>query len=224
MAKHAFTSHQRYAVFTAHGEVCYLCRKPIDLSSMEVDHIVPESISADPDRLRAVLVALGRRNDFDINSYENWMPSCRSCNRRKSDVEFEPSPIVQVLLQQAADAAPRAREAETEGLNKASLARAINVVQRYAAGHRLDASSIASLRPLLDEGDALRTPEKKGTELNLAPFLRVLRTEGSIMVVQGPHGIGGGPIEPSDAMRCPNCGLQYFNGARCVSCGNLYDD
>jgi len=224
MAKYAFTPQQRYAVFTAHGEACYLCRRPVDLVTTEVDHVIPESLLTTPDRLRDVLAALGRPQNFDINSYENWMPSCRPCNGKKSDVVFEPSPVVQVVLQQAAERAPRARELEKQLVTKRKLGRAINELQRYAAEQQLDESMKTQLSALLEEGDVLRVPEKRGMELRVAPFITVLRTDGQTTLVPGPYGVGGGPTQPSDAMRCPSCGLPWFNGARCVSCGALDDD
>lgn len=223
MAKHAFTPHKRYALFTVHGEKCYLCGKPVDLLTMEVDHIIPESLSEQPDRLRGALYALGRPADFALNSYENWMPSCGFCNGKKSDLIFEPSPLIQVQLQLAAGRAPRARELETQSLTRRTVGRALNDLQRFAADGNLDESARAALRALLEEGDALRVPERQGTPLRLAPHITLLRENGLITVARGPYGVGGGPTDPSEAMRCPSCGLQYFNGARCISCG-LFDD
>lgn len=43
MAKHRFAAAERYAVFIAHGEKCYLCHRPVTIRTMEVDHIVPET-------------------------------------------------------------------------------------------------------------------------------------------------------------------------------------
>jgi hypothetical protein len=43
-----FSPAERYAVWTAHGEKCYICTRPIDLKTMEVDHLVPESLIGDP--------------------------------------------------------------------------------------------------------------------------------------------------------------------------------
>jgi 5-methylcytosine-specific restriction endonuclease McrA len=87
-----FTPAERYAVFTVHGEKCYLCHKPINLRTMEVDHLIPESLKDDPVRLAAVLVALGRQLNFNLNTYDNWLPACGRCNNEKRNNIFEPSP------------------------------------------------------------------------------------------------------------------------------------
>src|SRR5688572_21907761 len=103
MAKHDFTPAERYAVWMVHGEKCYICTQPVDLKSMEVDHIIPESLLEDPDRLAEILTWLGRPEGFSLNSFANWMPACRPCNGKKADLIFEPTPLVQVLLQRAAE-------------------------------------------------------------------------------------------------------------------------
>lgn len=224
MAKHVFTARERYAIFTVHGETCYLCNRPVTLSTMQVDHVIPESLLRNPDRLRQVLLALGRPESFEINSYENWMPACAPCNRRKSDTVFDPSPIIQVVLQRAAERALHARELEEQAVTEKTLARALNDLERFAGDRPLDQEMQERLRPLLGVGDALRTPERKGKPLSVAPLLTILWEKGGVTVVTGPYGTGGGPTDPSPAMRCPSCGGQYFSGARCVLCGALDDD
>src|SRR5688572_29425581 len=108
MAKRDFNDEERYAVYTVHGEKCYMCGEPIDLLSMEVDHIIPEKCLDDPDGLAAILAGYGLPPDFDINSFANWLPSCKRCNNRKRDAVFNPTPMVQVELQRAADKAVEA--------------------------------------------------------------------------------------------------------------------
>lgn len=131
-SKYQFSLAQRFAVYTTHGGKYYLCRRPLDLETMEVDHVIPESLLADPARLAAVLKALGRPGGFDINSFANWMPACRPCNGRKLDSVFEPTPVVQLVLQQAAQKAGEAEELATEEVTRERVARALNVLRRAA--------------------------------------------------------------------------------------------
>ncbi len=112
-SKYHFSAAERYAVFTVHGENCYLCHEPINLKTMEVDHIIPESLLDDPVRLTVILKDLGRPGDFDLNSFANWMPACRSCNGTKRATVFEPSPVVQLVLQNAAGKAARVQSLAT---------------------------------------------------------------------------------------------------------------
>ena len=46
-------------------------REPVNLRTMQVDHLIPESLMNDPQRLGEVLASLGRPPDFDLNSYAN---------------------------------------------------------------------------------------------------------------------------------------------------------
>src|SRR5690625_1481713 len=102
MSRYQFNVHQRYAIFTVHGERCYLCGRPIDLQTMQVDHIIPETLAENSGKLAATLEALGRPATFNVNSYENWLPSCAPCNNRKRDSVFEPAPIILIELDRAA--------------------------------------------------------------------------------------------------------------------------
>jgi hypothetical protein len=224
MSSYAFSAHERYAVFTVHGEKCYLCGTPLDLLTMQVDHVIPESLLDRPERLSQVLAALGRPAGFSLNSYENWMPACGPCNRRKLDTAFDPSPIVQIVLQRAAARSTAAREAEAKTVTSAQLSRAVNLIQRMAREGPLDTSTLAILRPLVVDGDVLRTEANRGTPVRILPMFSVLSDDGNIKIVKGPYGVGGGPSNPSPQMRCPSCGNAAFNGARCVMCGAMDDD
>ena len=110
MPRYRFSDEERHAVYTVHGEKCYLCRKPIDMMTFEVDHLIPESLKDRPDDLRHALHQLGLGEDFDLNSYANWLPACRPCNEEKSDHVFELTLLVQIRLQRAAEKAGKAEE------------------------------------------------------------------------------------------------------------------
>ncbi len=44
MNKYRFSAEERYAVYAVHNEKCYACSIAVDLKSMQVDHIIPESL------------------------------------------------------------------------------------------------------------------------------------------------------------------------------------
>jgi 5-methylcytosine-specific restriction endonuclease McrA len=67
MSSYKFIPAQRAAIYSTHGEKCYLCGKPISLKTMEVDHIIPESLLGKPKALNSVLNALGLPSNFAIN-------------------------------------------------------------------------------------------------------------------------------------------------------------
>ena len=130
MSEYKFTSAERYAVFVTHGERCYLCSEPVDLKSMEVDHILPEKLLSRRGALRSILRDYGISAKFGINSYENWLPACGRCNLIKRAEEFSPSPMLQVLLQRAARRASLARSRAAAVVKSREVAKALNVLER----------------------------------------------------------------------------------------------
>lgn len=132
MRKQGFTAAQRWAVWIVHGEKCYLDGHPIDLQSMQVDHIIPESLAEEPERLAQVLHDFGLPPGFDLNSYENWMPACGTHNNQKRAKVFNPTPLIQMYLARAAEKAGKAREVEHQSISRVAFAKATNVVMREA--------------------------------------------------------------------------------------------
>ena len=97
---------------------------------MHVDHVIPEALLDDPKTLTKVLKELGRKDDFCLNSYENWMPACAPCNLSKSKTVFDPTPRIQLVLQRAAEKADLARSTATEVVTERKLSLALNTIMR----------------------------------------------------------------------------------------------
>lgn len=58
------------------------------------------------------------------------------------------------------------------------------------------------------------------------PLHEVLSSSDGYEVVEGPYGQGAGPPvhEAAPGHNCALCGYSYFNGTRCVICGQMCDD
>lgn len=210
-----------------HSERCYMCSRPLDLKTMEVDHVIPESLQNDPDRLAEVLVAFGRPTTFSLDSYENWMPSCRTCNGQKQALVFEPTPLIQAVLQKADSKAGEAARLAAESISKRKIANAINILQRAEERGELGEEIRAELQPLIAFQVQHRSPEMVGEVIRLTPLFTVLSDDGLVQIVQGPYGVGGRPASPTShgTWKCSTCGsIAAWNGARCVICGQLDDD
>ncbi|NKK06075.1 hypothetical protein GFL93_09345 [Rhizobium leguminosarum bv. viciae] len=151
LRKQGFTAAQRWAVWIVHGERCYLDGHPIDLQSMQVDHVIPESLVEEPERLAQVLHDFGLAPDFDLNSYENWMPACGTHNNLKRAKVFTPTPLIQMHLERAADKAEQAREIERQSISRVAFAKASNVVMREAEALGISTEEFVSfLNQLID--------------------------------------------------------------------------
>ena len=69
------TKKQREAVYSKYNGHCAYCGKEIKYKDMQVDHLIPQR--------RATLYGRGHVSIDEIETEENFMPSCRSCNLHK---------------------------------------------------------------------------------------------------------------------------------------------
>lgn len=227
MSNYQFTAAQRYAVFTVHGERCYLSGCPIDLKTMQVDHVIPESLQDDPERLREVLRVLGRPEGFNLNSYENWLPACGPCNNRKRNRVFSPSPLIQLELDRAEEKASSVRKLAEKVVREREIAAALNTIERAAEQEELSSEALVQLAALIPFHRDNRADETKDDPIRLTPLYEVLSDDGFKKIVKGRYGIGARPSanDVDASWNCPTCGsIGAWSGARCVICGEMYDD
>jgi hypothetical protein len=193
MAKKAFSAVERFAVYIAHCEKCYLCTKSIDLKTMQVDHVIPDSLEGTA-KLAYVVLQLGLPPTFNLQSYENWLPSCGPCNNLKKDQVFEPVPIVLALLKKTAEKAPKARALASKVLTEQRVQKTLNMLERAVNenGH-FGKEIMAQLAELLRFQTANRAPEMVGKPILIGPGLQLLSDQNGLRIVRGPYGVGGGP-------------------------------
>lgn len=92
MSKFRFTRAQRYAVWLHHEQRCWLCEVPLRLADVTVDHVIPESMEDEPEKLATLFVDYDLPDTFQINGYENWLPAHSKCNSEKSSKVFKMVP------------------------------------------------------------------------------------------------------------------------------------
>ncbi|MCM1330849.1 MAG: HNH endonuclease [Ruminococcus sp.] len=68
----------REAVYAKYGGHCAYCGCEIDIKNMQVDHKIP-----------VLHGEIGIAAESDIDTLENYMPACRSCNHYKSTLTVE---------------------------------------------------------------------------------------------------------------------------------------
>lgn len=170
MSKYNFTPHQRHAVWTVDLEKCYMCTKPIDLLSMQVDHVIPESLLDSPQEMSSVLASFGLSADFNINSYSNWLPSCSSCNNKKSNIIFTPSPLIQTYIQCAINKAHQAQVIAEKSTNQQSITKALTVLMKAHTETGLSEEVKCALKPLIEFQEQERSRENKYLSFQLTPY------------------------------------------------------
>lgn len=67
------TKAEREKVYAICGGRCAYCGVPIELKEMQVDHVVPMEF-----------YELFQARGFDLDTMDNYLPTCRSCNHYKS--------------------------------------------------------------------------------------------------------------------------------------------
>ncbi len=139
MSMYKFTTAQRYAIFLNHGMKCYMCGRPLDLTSMEVDHILPERLLKDDVQFGITRSIFGLEDSFDIDSYENWMPACGPCNLKKGQTEFAPTPLIQIELQKAAKKAAKTSAIAAKAVNNRQVSLALGALEKaHESGQDFD--------------------------------------------------------------------------------------
>ena len=132
MAAYNFGPFERLAVFTAHGTrqgtKCWLCGEPLSFIEMEVDHVLPEKLLNDGAELARVLNEFGLPRDFNLNSFENWLPAHAHCNLQKLKHVFRPTPLIQRWLDRARERADHARELRDTSLSRRKIESAIGIL------------------------------------------------------------------------------------------------
>lgn len=155
--KRRFTYIERYAIWKVHGDCCWWCTVPLPLRDATVDHAVPESLLDDESELHVLLQDYGLPDDFNINSYENWMPCCHRCNSIKSKTPPPATPLVNRALQRMHMLAP---DVEKEARSLANNLSKDHVFKTLFAALEERKITMHDLKQLLD--DFIHQPTKAG--------------------------------------------------------------
>jgi hypothetical protein len=86
-------------LYAEYGKRCVWCREPVVFRELEVDHLVPRSLTGP--ELAEALARYGLPSQFDVFGLENLVPSCGSCNRTKGGAPISDAPIIRVMLDDA---------------------------------------------------------------------------------------------------------------------------
>ena len=228
MSKYTFSLLERYAVWSFHGPRCYWCLEPVLWRDTQVDHVIPEALGDNPDKLREVVKSCGLPGTFQLNDYCNWMPIHGRCNSSKQDADFTVAPkIVQILLRLQSDA-PKVRAIEQqfqEDMNSAEIL--------FVLCEAFDKGNIT-----IDQIQAFLAEKAGQIGIHLKPMVRAVRlaidegrwtvapdVRGGLVTVTDGKRFGVTPIEVeagSDYI-CPNCGQAGpWSGRICMNCNHRH--
>jgi hypothetical protein len=221
--RRAISSAQRFGVWKAWKGRCFWCREPVYFRDCHIDHLLP---LASASKLNLLIERYSLPSDFNINGFENWIPSHPGCNQRKGDTLIDPSPAFALYLTQVRT---------LSGLAKA-------VANNIEQDHR-KAPLLAKLEAAISAGDisqaeiqdlisGLPMIVKKGFEVPdehifIAPGWEIIERKGGrdIALVRAPGGTGITSLAPDAdySWTCPTCGNRGpWDGVICRSCGSRH--
>jgi len=79
----------RTALWNAYNYRCFYCQQPLEWSSYQIDHLLPEWLNDNPEKLGETIKDYGLDKEFHINVPYNFVPAHIQCNNRKSGQIFE---------------------------------------------------------------------------------------------------------------------------------------
>lgn len=79
----------RWAIFQAYGQRdFYNEREPIFYDTLEIDHLIPQELASEPEKLKDIITEIGLPTNFNINSIINLVPTKKKYNSTKGKIIF----------------------------------------------------------------------------------------------------------------------------------------
>jgi hypothetical protein len=160
--KRGFSYPERYAIWHCNERRCWLCKEPLRLAEVTVDHVLPEWLLDDEGQREATFIEYGLPKDFNINGYENWLPCHNHCNQIKSRKIFTFVPGYKMILERLRQ---RAYEVERTALSVSSNASKDTVFSTTFAALEKQTISMRDLDELLQA--FVDDPAKAGVPSNV---------------------------------------------------------
>ena len=155
--KRRFAYEEKYAVWRCNGSRCWYCTEPLLLWETTVDHVLPEWLLYDDTARARILSEYGLRQDFDINSYANWLPCHDRCNREKGARPLEFVPGHRVILERLIKRASHAERLARSVCMDVEKGKVFSVIFSALEKRKI---SMIDIRDVL--GSFIEKPEQKG--------------------------------------------------------------
>lgn len=200
-----FSTELRAAIWEAHKRRCPYTGDLIAFAELEIDHVVPITISPDE------LARLKRENvipeDFDLNGYGNLLPTKRFQNGSKS-AQVRPNSVLIHFLDITAQHRTLIEQRLAASIDDRKLLTAYLQLKAHADRNSLDVEDVVDVHRQLEGMTRLRhSPELLGGE-----DITLLNAELARALMIKPFALGGGGIhavllenDEGDETICTNC-------------------
>ncbi|MBL7113985.1 MAG: HNH endonuclease [Bacteroidales bacterium] len=228
MIKKTFNTPERYAIWKSLGPKCSWCKTPVEYQDCHIDHIIPEKLLEDEEKLKEVINNYALEESFDINSFENWVPVHPSCNLTKGDDVIEGAPIFLELLKKVKDKAEETARIFTKWHTQNKTAKLTTVIAREAEKGSLDKTTVSQIFAGINDSEEPivgLTGSTIDNQVFYVPSIETWKVIGSsdgLYELQKGEVTGSAPINPYEhpELLCKNC-KHYgpWDGNKCLSCG-----
>jgi hypothetical protein len=228
MSTYRFNKSEKWAVWKTHGPNCRWCNEPVLYKACQIDHILPENI--EESEYKRLTELYGVHEDFDINSFYNWIPIHSGCNQSKSDDVFDGAPFVGQLIQRIGKKHEETLNRCNKMANEPDAAKIISSLERGIEEGIiteedvnqifLDANEpdnpVLSLTASTIEHQYFILPQEEGWQV-------IKELDGENQVTKdGRFGYAPSSKTPDLSWLCGNC--KHFgpwDGNRCLTCGTM---
>lgn len=223
MAKHSFSSAESFGVWHAFDGLCFWCGAPVSFQEVTVDHVIPEAIGEDEGKVISIKTMYGLAENFEINSYQNWVPAHGKCNQWKGQDIFSPSPVMLAILERVAKRAHFAEAAATNAVADKNKGRILGRLRSALEAETITKGEVQELLAGIEQEAMLPNAD---VVLQVSPHWSIVHERNGLATVTDGIRAGITPVipNPHHSWRCLNCG-QYgpWNGVICMSCGQMSD-
>ncbi len=101
----------RRTLWTVYNKKCFYCSKPIPYNNLQVDHLIPKSLIKEK-----AIKLYDLKEDFELNSYYNLVPTCFPCNNRKRSTTYDKNAIL-FYLEEIKKKIPKIKQLEEKFKN-----------------------------------------------------------------------------------------------------------
>ena len=84
----------RVALWNTYQNRCFYCKEPLEWNQYQIDHLVPEWLQGNPEKLKQTIKDYGLDSDFNLNLAYNLVPAHTQCNKSKGGQLFEKATLL----------------------------------------------------------------------------------------------------------------------------------
>ena len=228
MKKYKFTNLERLVIWENYDNKCFWCGEPLRFNDTSVDHVIPESLLENPEKLNQVKFLYKLPENFEINNFENWVPAHMKCNSRKGIKIFENSPVMIMILEQLLKKSEKLKTEYEKLKHRQSKDKVVGKLVSDLENNTISSDDLIELlKDIIPFENASPVPLLKKNEITHIPedakVLSVDRNNRHIRVVLGNRA-GNVPMDemPERSWMCDYChNYGPWNGNQCIICGHF---